>query len=371
MSEKNFVSDHVTTLIKNIQTNELQKKVFVVAAVIELLRRAQLLDKRAATAIANFTSKVPDVAWEKLQFSFTQAVSTSCQKAAAQHVKESADADKLMLVLLKAITVFSDILADAPEEATAEVFDAVVNELIETHWNAPVIAGPAPTLFQPQNINKIFKAKPLDEKLCRSLGMRLVLYKTPHGPQIRGAAFGSDPQHIILETGEYLQLSQAEAGITSLTTPEDYTSVPAVLLAYVYLAFSHLENVGAVIDREGAVISGALGEFSADVKVVPFSVFAAKPPINFLQSIVDTPKTADSMVAHVTAATTARLPVPGTNMAVTLHADYGHAGGYIVSRLVDQQTDEVLLRNDQPRELAAQGIYLFPTHDTLIALRIF
>jgi hypothetical protein len=70
--------------------------------------------------------------------------------------------------------------------------------------------------------------------------------------------------------------------------------------------------------------------------------------------------------------TTARFPVPNTPLAIVIDVRFSAKGPYATSRLVDDKTDAVVMRNDTPRLFSLHGVYLFPTADYgLISLVAF
>jgi len=341
-TNKDLISDHVRSLIKNIHTDNLQKKVFVIAAAIELLRRAQLLDKQAVHALVNFYSKVSDVPWERIQFSFTQAVSGRARDVIQQYVHEPLDADKTMLILLKAVAVFSDVLVANPDDATQEVFDAVVAELADTHLTEKPEVSAAPVIFQPAMIDKCFKAVPVDEKLCETMKVRPVLYTGRHGVRHRGFIHESSEapgNWLLLETGEVLYDVDA-----SRVAPLDCAAVPTLLSCYLTVFLGYY----------------AAGEFTVDFTLLEVDLAS-------LVNVFDKHHEAVTMGATGPIGASMRFPVPDTNLEAVIDAAATINGPYAVSRLM--RHDVVLMRHEQPRENTPSGIYLFPQPDRVIILR--
>lgn len=341
-TNKDLISDHVRSLIKSIRTEDLQKKVFVIAAAIELLRRAQQLDKTAAQSLVNFYSKVSDIPWEKIQFSFTQAVAGRAREVIQQYVREPLDADKTMLILLKAISVFTDVLAANPDEATQEVFDAVVAELADNYLTDVPEQKTAPVIFQPVMVDKCFKAVPVDEKLCETMKVRPVLYTGHHGVRSRGFLYESatGPENwLLLETGEVVYDID-----TSRAVPLACTDVPAVLSCYLTVLLQY----------------GAAGNFTTDFIMLDVD-------LNSLVNVFDKHREADTMGATGPVGASMRFPVPDTDLEVVIDASVTANGPYAVSRLVCNET--VVMRHEQPRENTPLGIYLFVLPDRVIILR--
>lgn len=340
-TNKDLVSNHVRTLIKNIQTEELQKKVFVVAAAIELLRRVQQLDKNGLQALVHFYSRVTDVPWEKIQFSFTQAVSTRAKEVIQQYAHESLDADKIMLILLKAISVFSDILAESPDEATQEVFDAVVAELAENYMTLTPDVPSAPPIFQPGMVEKVFRAVPVTDEKLAEIKMRHVLFTGQHGVRSPGLLHESpDSNWIILETGEVLYDIDV-----SRTFPEDSAKVSPLLACYFSMFMAWL----------------ALGELTVDFNIVVVNLKA-------LVDVFDTAKEAARIGATgATGPVGATVRFPYQDMDIVFDASVDTNGPYATARLV--KGDTVLMRIDRPRENTPLGVYLFPLPDRVLVVR--
>lgn len=342
---KDLVSDHVRTLIKSIHTDDLQKKVFVIAAAVELLRRVKLLDKNGIAALVNFYSKVDDVAWEKIQFSFTQAVSGRAKEVISQYAHESLDADKIMLILLKAISVFTDILAESPDEASQEVFDAVVAELADNHLTALAEpeGKPAPPVFHPGMLDKIFKPVPVTDEVLAAAKMRHVLFTGHHGVRSPGLLFEvAETNWIILETGEVLHDIDL-----SRTAPELSEKVSPLLACYFNLYLGWF----------------ALGDLTVDADILNVN----------LQTLVDV-----FDMAHEAArigATGATGPVGATvrfplrDMDIVFEASADTNGPYATAKLVNSADGTVLMRLDRPRENTPMGVYLFPFADRVIVVR--
>lgn len=338
---KDLVSDHVRTLIKSIHTEDHQKKVFVIAAAVELLRRVKLLDKNGVAALVNFYSKVADVPWEKIQFSFTHAVSGRAKEVISQYAHESLDADKIMLILMKAIAVFTDVLAEMPDEATQEIFDAVVAELADNHMSLTPEIPTAPPVFHAGMIEKIFKQTPPTDELLASTKMRHVLFTGQHGVRCTGLLHeNTDSNWIILDTGEVLYDIDV-----SRTEPEDSAKVSPLLACY----FSHF------------MAWLTLGSLTVETDFITVN----------LQTLVDVFDMARE--AARIGATGATGPVgavvrfPLRDMDIVFEASADTNGPYATAKLV--KGDTALMRLDRPRENTPVGVYMFPLPDRVIIVR--
>jgi len=341
-SNKDLVSDHVRTLIKSIHTEDLQKKVFVIAAAVELLRRVKLLDKHGVAALVNFYSKVADVPWEKIQFSFTQGVSGRAKDVISQYAHESLDADKVMLILLKAVSVFTDILAESPDEASQEVFDAVVAELADNHLTvlAEPEGKPAPPVFHPGMIDKIFKPVPVTDELLSASKMRHVLFAGQHGVRSPGLLYeAAGTNWIILETGEVLH----DIDINK-TAPELSEKVSPLLACYFNLYLGWF----------------ALGNLTVDADILSVN----------LQTLVDVfDMTREAVKIGATGPVGATVRFPLRDMDVVFEASADMNGPYATAKLVKSADGAVLMRLDRPRENSPRGVYLFPFADRVIVVR--
>lgn len=338
---KDLVSDHVRTLIKSIHTEDLQKKVFDIAAAIELLRRVKLLDKNGVTALVNFYSKVADVPWEKIQFSFTQAVSGRAKEVIRQYAHESLDADKIMLILLKAISVFTDILAESPDEASQDVFDAVVAELADNHMALTPEVPVAPPVFHAGMIEKIFKQTPPTDELLASTKMRHVLFTGHHGVRVTGLLHESaDSNWIILDTGEVLYDIDV-----SRTEPEDSAKVSPLLACYFsyFMAWLTLGSLTVETDFMSVTLQTLVDVFDMAREAARIGATGATGPVG----------------------ATVRFPL--RDMDIVFEASADTNGPYATAKLV--KGDTVLMRLDRPRENTPLGVYMFPLPDRVIIVR--
>jgi hypothetical protein len=374
MTTKEAVSEHIRTLTKNINA-PAKDKLFLAACTIELLRRAQQADKHASQAIVNFLSRVADVPWGKISFSLTQSVLTRGATVAKQYLKDPNNETAVYSVLLEAVAIFADILADSPDDATLEVFDAVVAELADQH-NKPIPVVTAPEIFQPRMADRVFKPTPVDDRLCAQFNVAYVLYKSPAGPELRGFAMdtGSSLVHLVLETGEYLALSAENIPLRTMSRPEDYATVPTVLSIYATYLMVLFRQLQQDTSNSNKVDSNCFGAFNADCTV--HNVLVDEESVSTLQAVIDKAREAASI--GLTGATgpvgaSVRFQVPNTDMAVVLDVRVAATGPYVVSRLLQidpNGTEQILMRHETPRENSLYGIYLFPLKNTTVVLEV-
>lgn len=364
MTAKDSVSEHVESLVKNIKASD-KDKLFLVACTVELMRRAQQIDPRASQAIVNFLSRVTDVKWGSISFSMTQAVLARGREVAKQYLAVPEE-NEIQSVLLDAMAVFADILAAQPEEATEPVFDAVVAEISEQRNRPPAAPAIVPEIFQYRMADKIFKAKPVDDKICAQLNTAYVMYKSPTGPDLRGLALdsGADLLHVILETGEYVAVPATENSLRAMARPEDYAGIPSVLLAYAFC----LSDLFPQSIKHGD--PKLLGEFTADNLHM---VLVDRSQVATLHSVIDKAKSSASMGPTGPVGASARFSVPDTGLTVVLDASVAATGPYVVSKVVRANpdgTDQILMRHETPRDNSLYGIYLFPLKDATVLLKV-
>ncbi|NDD52366.1 hypothetical protein EBZ39_00540 [bacterium] len=346
-TQKDLVSEHVKTLIKSLSTENPRKTAFAISAAVELLRRVQELGGQSAHALANFYSKVADVPWEKISFSFTQAVLVRGPEVISQYAKVPLDTDKVYRILLDAVAVFCDILADSPEDATQAVFEAVVAELAEHYADEPVTARPGVSeIFQPRMVARCFKHNPVDERLCAEIGLRPVLYSGHHGVRIRGVAWESalaaGGPIALLESGEFLPVAADRC-----ETLTDYADISSLLLCYLHAITSN----------------DSLGKFTHPVNCIDVDL----SPLVHVFDIEREAARIGATGATGPVGASVKFPIPDTDLAVVVDASATTNGPYTIAKLV--RGDTVLMRHETPRENTPFGIYLFPLSDRTIILR--
>lgn len=366
MAQHDQLSAHVKTLVKNLHTDNTADKVLLVSAAVELLRRARLVDHQAPHALVNFISKAASVPWEKVQFSVTQAVMQRGKDIVCQYapnVDDTAQAE----ILLDAVALFVDILADAPDEATLEVFDAVIAELADNRQRAP--AAVVPEIFQPRTVERCFDAKPVTATLLNTLGLQFVLYRGRAGAQHRGLLLGSEKnQYVVLETGEVVA-GVAPESCTPVLHEDEFASMPAVLLAYLVALTPDFFELGAIIEDvfNAIVLDAKLGVFKDGV----VSTSLTSGCLLSLQQVFD--MAAECSKLGITGAsgpvgTVVRRPITD-DLCVHIRAAIDTGGAYTTAKLTHGET--VRMRHDKPRENSPHGVYLFPLLDQTIVLKVF
>lgn len=339
---KDLVSNHISKLVKNIHTDNPHKKITPVSAALELLRILQQLDGRAVHELAGFYARVADVPWGQVQFSFTRAVARRRDELMAKFAEAARDLNEVALVLLKAIAVFSDILAENPAEATQEVFDAVVDEVAENYRALETKSAPA--VFQPAMIERCFQMLPFDEKLRETVKARPVVFSGQHGVRHRGFLYehAEGGNWLLLETGEALYDID-----TTRTEPMDDESVTPLLACYLnnFLAWH------------------VLGSFTVDSDILTVNLKQLVDVFDITREAAKIPATG------ATGPVGAVVRFPLRDMDIVFEASADTNGPYATAKLVNSADGTVLMRHEQPRENTPLGVYLFPLPNRVIVVR--
>lgn len=380
MSTKNKMaaSDRVRALTDKLDTQDETETLEVVTRLIDALQYAQGYSYSSPMIkIANFVASVADVPWDDLRFSLTKAVATN-GRAYAVAQQYGADPKDIPRLLLEAVTLFADLLAENvasnPETATADIFDAVVAELAENSKAAPAPAQKPlpPEIYNPKMVTRVFEPAPFSLELAGKLQMTLVTYTGTQGNDLLALAFdapGDDKSYfLILETGECVEAKKLDCSL-ALIDEESYANVPAALLAFVHLVVPELEMCDVIRSATArAIESGAIGKFKTDVCVINVKNDDLQP----LQHVIDTAHTAGSMGKTEPTGALLRFPVPNVpEMFVVIQAETSSTGPYVVARLVETTSagDRVLMRLDQPRHDAVKGLYFFPHAKQAVVLK--
>lgn len=358
-------------------------KLFILVCASELFRRTSQIAKQygqqsqaALDSLGEFAVLSSTVPWDQIPFSLTHTLLVSGKKIAADY---GAPADKIPGILLSALALFIDLVDGGgldPKESSEQVLYALIAELAE-RAQPPVPVVTAPEIYQSRMISRVFQPKPMTDKLGHELGMAPVLYRTDFGdgklgPDIRGLSFdnGTPSLTVLLETGEYTTVPKNSFTMATTATPEDYASIPPALLAMTIVCSKDLELLKAITPAQCARINdGCLGAFTKPVQ----SVFAEARDVIPIVHLIDSARSAISMgTGWPTGPTGAviRFPVQGTNQSVVLDARVAKTGPYVLSRLVTEPDDTVLMRHETPRLNSPYGVYLFPQNDSLVALRV-
>jgi hypothetical protein len=366
----------VQTLAKELKTVKSRDRLTLVAAAIELLRRAQGMHPSASMALVNFLSRVPDVAWGDVKFSLTQALLTRGRElAVAQASAGTSDAD-IDELLIQAAALFADVVAETPAEATQDVLEALIVELASQPRPSAAATTQPPHLFRDYMLGAVFQPHPLTEAAAKELNVQPVLYRGVNGAQVRGVLFFGDgglPHSVLLETGEYVQMPFPETTQYVPLSAEDALALPISLLAYLVVFADELQQTGALtpvahralltlgVGRPANLQSpGILGKFTVEPRVVS----PTKDVIKILQNTFDTHIEAakiGALGATGPSGATFRIPVPGTTVQVLLAVSADTRGPYTTASLM--QDDQTLLRLDRPRENSFAGVYAFPIVD--------
>lgn len=374
-SKSELISDHVRKFLTRLNTKTNQDKLFLSACTIELLRKAQQLDKSAVPAIVSFLARVNDVPWGDIPFSVTQAFLARGKEVAQQY---GASDEHVPDVLLAALVNFSDLVDGhlAADDITPEdLLDAIIAEETEAFLTRQSQPKQEVAIYDHVMLRHCFKSAVTTDKMFQSMAARCVTYRGTiagqPGPILRGIAFDSVERKWItlLETGELVGISHDDAGLVGAATPEDYAGVCPALLAFLTSGPAEL-YAGAVVSAEtkDALIGGMLGEFTK-----PLHAFTgSRAAISVLENVLDP---FENSAATGPSGATVRFQVPNADrpLCVVLDAQPSPHGPYVTARLVEEHSDgteQVLMRLDHPRYFSARGFYLFPLEKEVICLRI-
>lgn len=347
------LSDHIRALAAAIHTDNPKDKLFLVSAALELLRRAQQIDKTAPLAIVNFIARVTDVPWKEVGFSFTRTLLPADLLQACQG---DSDCEAIGVNnILESVAIFADILEDAPKEATQEVFLAVAADVAQSAVPAPPPPVPkpapvkAPEVFRPSMLKRCFTPAEVTAKQCQELGLIMVRYRRELdagrlGAEVRGFMHMPGPDEelekipIILETGELVYVVSGAKNVSCVSDPEDYMQLPIALLAY-------------------ATVCGEQMLISSDIRCTTyFGAFssASSPIAHFIVSEADVTPGGNNLGPK-------SFAVFGTSVNVVFELAVNiNSGRYYSTAKLEGPLGQVIMRNDFPREHNFKGCYIFP-----------
>lgn len=379
MSSKNeLISDHVQKFLTKLHTKTNQDKLFIGACTIELLRRAQQMDRSAVNAIVSFLSRVNDVPWADIPFSVTQTVLVRGKEVAKQY---GVDDKHVPDVLLSALVNFADLVdgfMKDPELTAEELFDAVVAEEAEKFVQNAAQPKAAPDIYDHTMLRTCFKAAATTDGLLQELGAGLVTYRgalgDAAGPTLRGLAFDgvSNNWRILLETGELVSVAKDDPGLKTAATQSDYANICPALLASATACGKTL--AAAAVSSDAAadkIAAGIFGEFVKPVTVVD----ADRTAISVLEQVLHPDGSGGTWTGPTGAAVFFPVTVAGQNAYISLNAVPSKDAPYVTAKLVEvspghKPTERVIMHLDHPRYLSARGVYLFPLEKEVICLRI-
>lgn len=379
MSSKNeLISDHVQKFLTKLHTKTNQDKLFIGACTIELLRRAQQMDRAAVSAIVSFLSRVNDVPWADIPFSVTQTVLVRGKEVAKQY---GVDDEHVPDVLLSALVNFSDLVdgyLQDPEATPEELFDAIVAEETEKFLQNRESAATAPDIYDHTMLRKCFKAAPTSDGLLQELGAGLVTYRGMVGgvlgPTLRGLAFDgvSNDWRVLLETGELVSVAKDDPGLKTAASPNDYANICPALLAIATACGKTLGAAAVASDEAAAkIVGGVFGSFVTPLKILD----ADRTAISVLERVLH-PNGPSGATGPSGAAVHFPVDSVGQNAYIALNAVPSKDGPYVTAKLVEvswhdnKSTERVIMHLDHPRYLSARGVYLFPFEKEVICLRI-
>jgi len=266
---------------------------------------------------------------------------------------------------LQALGVFLNVLAEYPDYATETTFNELLKSLAE-HEDPK----PAPEIFQPQMLARVFDSKVLSDDDLRKLDARFVLYRHVYATgkishQLRGLAFvgENDQLSIVLESGEFVEVAKDYPHLATLNVRDGHV-VPSTLLAYTYWLAKDL------VDRKliSLPVFDAIEtrqQFGAPTRVTEM----VRRPVNELVGLhdaIDSPQDASNTAAEPGLV----IPVQIGERVILLHAKPAETGMQMFASVFDEKTEQVLMRLDYPRTFSVRGVYLFPLVENPVFLTV-
>lgn len=386
-SEENFLAPF-DAFLTGLDKHDEEEKLFMLAGIMEMLRHT-----KSATDVYYMTELFVAlmqnyVDWPRIPFSITK---TLLSRGFHDDVKRLGVPDALVATVIRTglLLFIDEMQADPTTAPTYEALWLNVKAAAESVVPPPEEPPPNPKLpvvspevFNPRLVRRAFEPAKLTPELAGKLKLHVVTYRgmMPNeklGPTNRGIAIQADEHfHVLLETGELLQVPKDDQNLVISTAPEDFKNInPAVLLMLV--AGCDAFAAYAILDAEQAeqIKTGSLGKR----RKPHFAGYAPAEEILPLEHVFDIGREAVRM--GVTGATgpvgaSVRFPVPSwddVSVVVVIEASQDSFGPYSTTRLVQpgqNNKDVVLMRHEVPRHYSLRGVYLFPLQDRLVSLTI-
>jgi len=301
--------------------------------------------------LASFLTACGNIKWDALTFDLS-----------AHLVADDVDSHA---TYLQALGVFLNVLAEDPDYATETTFNEILQSLAE-----PEEPKPAPEIFQPQMLARVFDSKVLSDDDLRKLDARFVLYRHVYATgkishQLRGLAFvgENDQLSIVLESGEFVEVAKDYPHLATLNVRDGHV-VPSTLLAYTYWLAKDL------VDRKliSLPVFDAIEtrqQFGAPTRVTEM----VRRPVNELVGLhdaIDSPQDASNTAAEPGLV----IPVQIGERVILLHAKPAETGMQMFASVFDEKTEQVLMRLDYPRTFSVRGVYLFPLVENPVFLTV-
>lgn len=304
--------------------------------------------------VATMVNTFANLKWNQVNFPVANTLlSQTYADIFAEHCVKDSDRNQ---ILLESLFTFLNILAENPEYATESVLRSIVHDCAVTRTK---VATPIELNYR-SNILKIFS--PGNVSAIDLEPLQLVVYRGEligggFGPELWGLAYNADATgktHLLLETGEYLQVPEPSL---ALAMSKDYSTAetPPYLLACARLFFPQFireMNRGAEPSWLGK-LERNLGTFTESITV------AAEPATELAacESVLDRARWSGDHARSEGVVKTFNFAAD--QLQVIISAQQAAIRPYITSMLVDS-SGVIRMRLDVPREFSAYGVYLFP-----------
>lgn len=303
--------------------------------------------------LASFLTACGNIKWDALTFDLSA------------HLVANETPGVTNATYLQALGVFLNVLAEDPDYATETTFNEILQSLAE-----PEEPKPAPEIFQPQMLARVFDSKVVSDDDLRKLDARFVLYRHVYATgkishQLRGLAFvgENDQLSIVLESGEFVEVAKDYQHLVSLSVSDGHV-VPSTLLAYTYWLSKDLvdRKLISLLVFDAIETQQQLGTTVCVTTKSRLSDSAAE----VVQEAIDNPQ----RVSNTAAPDGLRVRAQIGDRVVILYATSAPVGTQIFASVLDEQTDQVLMRLDYPRTFSVRGVYLFPLVENPVFLTV-
>lgn len=374
--QKESIETSVDAFAARFTAANTDTKLAVLAHTVDLLRHVP--DAQSVDAAAELLRKISSYPWAKLNFSVADVVlSETCR---ARVTARGVPAAKVSQVIFTALAAFMDAVES--DEATAATLLSVLDAVADMAAPPPAPAKvPLPAIFSAAVLAPVFTAPTLTPELAAAIGFSVCFFRAAvadpvhsHvlGPEVRGFAFGEgEARLLVLESGEVLRVPDGYPHLRCSTAREDLQFVSAVLPALTVALAGTLHEAGAISAAScDAITAGKMGKFSVPCAHVRF-------PATELATLEDAfDKCYQSVSIGAVGATSpvgavARFSVPSEPFQLRIVLQPATNGPYVLSQLLQADTDTVVMRHDTPRLYAARGVYLFPLRERVISVTIF
>lgn len=290
---------------------------------------------------------------------FLQMLSSTEMEEIVNTAAKQLTNEQISLATIRAISIFCTIVELEPESAVPDVFYQLIKEELTNKIDA---TPRTPELIQRDTVLRVFQPREWSVDARADLSVVLFrgeLLRGGLGPELYGIAYSlRDVEHVLLETGEYVTLP---AGALQLAKAEDLTKIPPYLLACAALFFPRLS---AALSAE-PIAPELFGAFTH----LSISKAVKSGDIKSIEDVMD--HTAFGPTGPITMAASFSVNDANFDNEISLTVHECANEPRIMSQLNRRTAAglQVLMRL-LPREFSAQGVYLFPLHNTALSITV-